>query len=172
MQAEWLYKGDVVEFTYTGGSNPGSKRHVYVICHDGNLVRCWDFDKDERRTFDDRKIQNVVFCTETKYCDCKSLPLCVSPNQVEEGFQDEGYKTFRDSKSWIVAAKFTKPIVISMAVYQVYKNKQEVYLNVGDKSVGFYIDGNKLTVQGSHGTIKYETPTVDQLKEVLSSVGL
>lgn len=172
MNPIYFYDNDVAEFTYTGGSNPGSKRHVCVICHEGNLVRCWDFDKDERRTFDDRKIQNVVICTETKYFDCQSLPSCVSPNQVEEGFQDEGYNTFRNDKGWIIAAKFTKPIVISMAVYQVYKNKQEVYLNVGDKCIVFYIDGNKLTVQGSHGIIKYETPTVDQLKEVLSSVGL
>ena len=59
-----------------------------------------------------------------------------------------------------------------MTVYQTYNNKQEVYLNVGDKCVGFYVNGNELTIQGSYGDIQYKNPTVDQLKEVLSSVGL
>jgi len=172
MNSVYLYDNDVVEFTYNGGSNPGSVRHVCVICHEGNLVRCWDFDKGERRTFDDRKIENVELCADTKYCDGRSLPLSVTPDMVESGFQSDGYNTFRTDKDWIIAVKLKQPIPVSMTAYQTYKNKKEVYLNVGDRCVGFYVDGDELTIQGSCGAVQYKNPTVAQLKEVLATLGL
>lgn len=173
MQAEYLYEGDVAKFTYNGGSTPGTVRYVYVIkADDDTLVHCWDFAKQAKRTFATDKMTNVLL-VDAKFADVGNLPSCYTIEQLIDNFQQEGYYTYQKDDERVIAVNIPDVIPpINMTVYQTYNNKQEVYLNVGDKCVGFYVNGNELTIQGSYGDIQYKNPTVDQLKEVLSSVGL
>jgi len=172
MRPEYLNQGDTAKFTYNGGSTPGTVRYVYVTSSDNDkFIRCWDFAKQTQRTFATDKMTDV-YLIGAKFADIGNLPSCYTIEQLIDNFQKEGYYTYQRDEERVIAVHIPKTIPVSMSVYQNYKNKQEVYLNVGDKCIGFYIDGDELTIQGSGSAVQYKNPTVTQLKEVLDTLGL
>ena len=173
MNAIYLCNNEVVSFTYNGGSHPGSTRHVCVIDHTGHLVRCWDYDKGEKRTFDESKIDNVKTMPDARYCDCGALPSFCTPEKVIQGFQADGYKTFTNKDGWIIAVKIPKPVIVNVAVYPQRTGAYDVFLNVGANCVAFYVtEKGELTIQGSAQTDKHKNPNKATLKAVLDTLGL
>ena len=172
MRPEYLHQGDVAKFTYNGGSTPGTVRYVYVTSSDNDkFIRCWDFAKQTQRTFAIDKMTDVSL-VDAKFTDINNLPSCYTIEQLIDNFQQEGYYIYQKDNERVIAVHIPKTIPVSMAVYQTDKNKKEIYLDVGDKCVGFYMDGDELTIQGSCGAVQYKNPTVAQLKEVLATLGL
>jgi len=61
-------KGNVVRFNYAGGSNPGSRRLVYVISVLDRNLKTWDLDKNEPRNFAYGNCSNTVVQNSDSLC--------------------------------------------------------------------------------------------------------
>lgn len=167
ISAGCLYDGDIVEFNYDGGSDPGSKRVVYVLGGSTNKnIMTWDFDKETLRTFSRSKIRNVRFLEDNEYkiVQLDNLPkTLIAENCIAEDFEDEGYKVYANGDE-VVAVKPTK----KNNLLRGYSNGK-IFFDVNGASVGLevgLIDGNvKLLVDNN----EYYPATVEDLANIFNS---
>ena len=95
------YEGQVCQFLYNGGSNPGSLRRVYIHSTDEHTIYCWDFDYGWRNF----SVDKIVFDRKTQIegSFCFKLPDFLI-DSTREKLEDEGYHCFFDTAKKVLAA--------------------------------------------------------------------
>jgi len=102
IDGDCLWSADLVEFRYDGGSNPGSKRTVLVLSDKPQTISCWDFGKEDLRTFSRSKISDVRFLDEDEF---KEITVSDLPESMQDlgticqGYLDAGYKVYQNGDS-------------------------------------------------------------------------
>jgi len=174
MNGSHIWAQDLVEFNYTGGSNPGSKRVVLVLTDNSKNFTAWDFTKEELRTFNRDKVNNVRFLEDEEYkeFDLSNLPSKFDAKEICASYVDDGYKCFLDKNNTITAVKIGKPKKIS-PLLDGYRNIRSIGFMLGDKWIRLSINDNgnrygKQTVElYVDGEVISEAATVADLLEVL-----
>jgi len=104
------YAGENITFNYRGGSNPGSRRVTHVLNVDADNLTCWDFDKQELRTFTKSKMTNVEYLSH-QYVDLDMLPVSLQDGkQIVKDFETEGCKCYITSDKEVIAVKIKKEL--------------------------------------------------------------
>jgi hypothetical protein len=164
-----LYNGDVIEFTYKGGSKPGAKRTIYVLTNSGaSFVKAWDFDKDDLRTFTLSKMSDIRYLTddEMKVVSTDCLPKSVA-STISRDFDNEGWKTYKNGDT-IVAVKPIKRINTTLTGdwyngYITFQTAKGTTIKLGPSIYG----GNvRLTV---NNCLLSNKCTAEELQRVLST---
>lgn len=104
----------VVTFKYSGGSHPNQERTVYFNMDKlptTGSVTGHDFDADDYRRFDIRKMHDIK-AEQGIGTDLNKMPSNVKPLNLIDGYKADGYRTHYDSKANVVVAyKQAKPWV-------------------------------------------------------------
>lgn len=189
MDGQDLFRDDVAEFNYSGGSNPGKKRLVYVTAtgYNDTVIDAWDFEKQVYRTFAKSKISNVQLRHEipgaVKRVSLSDLPPnFTSLETLAKLFEEEGRLCYIDPFAKIVVSvkplKKEPEMTANVYVYDKVSNVTvfdpdhtlNVYLNVYmGKCLGLYVKGGVITLH--HGATKIENPTVAEFATWAKSLG-
>ena len=174
-----IFKGDIVEFCYNGGSNPGRKRLVFVLGENSSTINTWDFEKQTMRTFFRNKMSDIRFLN-TKTDSLKTIYMSSLPkdftstDHIRNCFEQEGFLCYVDNEEELIVAIKPQPKQpeISANVYKYVngsckplepKETINIYLNVrAGKCVGLYITDGEVTVH--YGDKKIVNPTIAELK--------
>ena len=160
--ANYLFGGEIVEFNYNGGSNPGSKRLVYVLSTTQKNITVWDFNKSELRTFNRSKISNVRFLDDNEYKVLKlnDLPKATNITGLIYDFDDEGYKVYSNDDEIVAVMSKEKNLLRG------YSNGT-IFFETNNSHIGLKIIGNKVALLIDDD--EYSSATVEDLAKVFNS---
>jgi hypothetical protein len=120
IDGDCLWTGDIIEFEYNGGTNPGKERTALILENGAKNVSTWDFTKEELRTFTRSKIENVRFLEDDEYCE---LTISHLPQKLQDpaalcsAYNDMGYKCYCGNDN-IIAVKVKPQVNTKMIGYQ------------------------------------------------------
>lgn len=157
------FEGDVIRFKYAGGSNPGGYRTVYVVNVDAKNLSCWDFGKQDLRTFTRSKMDNVEFVGDVKYIDLSVMPAnLANGKKIAQDYEQDGYKCYINGSD-LVAVKVVEPVDLSMKVDNV--GVLEIPGPYG--TIKIYKDyKNKVTLKKISGGLIYNATSEDLQREL------
>lgn len=135
-----LLNKSVTSFVYQGGSRKGEVRHVYIFNNkgeNGNVI-CWDFEQEQVRKYDPRKIESVAAKnTVVKTIDVSLLPkmdYIYGGLSIGESMADK----IRQEGKWAVWDKDTGLVTVV------------------ERPKTSYLVGNVLTIELKNGKISVE----------------
>jgi hypothetical protein len=164
-----FYKGEVVEFTYDGGSNPGEARVVLVLeDNNGRNIKAWDFAKEAVRTFNPNKISDYKFVDNFKSVPIESLPHGCVDNIVTE-FINQGYFVYHGAEDIVALKPSTKTTKKNTNKLRGYNNLRKItFINNNHEYVSLKIEGDYSVTLNYNGSNIYGA-TVDDLVNAITS---
>lgn len=122
------YLGKIVCFNYSGGTNPNSRRRVYVHDETFSTIHGWDFDKEEHRNFFIDRMSNLEIQDDDRNNGyvIKDLPEFLV-DSTRNNFEIEGFDCFEDAeRGWLAASKPVAP----KYVYDVRGNSSGLTIDI------------------------------------------